>query len=254
MEAPAAGEDDVASIYSLAYRRVFQSSAPDSVPEPLCRDVRGMAKDLRVPVETFVYACLMGHKVSCPERRFRAQGLVSESAAKRVQFYRSKAVERFGTMDVGAVTMLSGKRDSVAEEVGRSEELFGGWVVGARVERGGNGVGSLYLNRELALSPYWLATEASYLKWRAEQPGGTPEVQRHRRSVAAVPAESMPELLRIRGSQVQRAVSAVLHRRGVRPSQLLTEPVITNAFRLWLSIGDALLQLRMLDQVERARF
>ncbi len=245
--------ENIASLYSLAYRRIFNRSAPDSVTDELQKDVTTQAASLRVTAETYVYACLLGHKTSCPERLFRSEGLVSASALKRVKFYRSKAVERFGTSDVKAVSRISGHDNKLSDEMGYSEELFGGWIVGARIDRGGNGVGALYANRETALSPYWLVTEPTYQKWRSEQRStGTPEVQRHRRTVALIAAKSVTALIAARAARLPSALAVVLNRHSLKPFQLLSDSKVDSAFKLWLGIGDALLQLKLLKQVEKS--
>lgn len=236
---------DLSAIYALAYSRVFNRQAPDTPANPT--EVLQAAGELGVLPETYVYACLLGHRVSSPERRFTARLLTSPAAAKRVAFYRETAVREFGTADVDAVSRVTGGCARLRGELLDAETIFGGWVVGARCTTTGNGLVALYRQRELGLSPYWLATEPTYHQWLRSH--GTTDTsqerRRHRQLVASVNPMALPELVRQRGTMLVVAAGHVLHRQGHLLDHFRTRSPVTDALRFWLALGDAILQLRL---------
>lgn len=241
---------DLASVYALAYTRIFNRPAPDTLLDAPA--VAGASRELGVSPEMYIYACLLGHRTSSPERRFNSRLLVSPTAAKRVLFYREHAAREFGTTDVDAVRRLTRDGDKLRDELLASEQLFGGWVVGARCATTGNGVVGLYRQRELALSPYWLAIEPTYARWTETTAAATEEQRRHRKLVAAVDRAARPDLARMRSGVLLPAAGHVLGRRGYSPAHFRSVPQVTNAFRFWLALGDALLQLRILNILSNA--
>jgi hypothetical protein len=238
---------DFPALYALAYSQVFVQK-PAVLPTPaIGAAVIAACVELRVTPEAYVHACLLGHQVSCPERRFSPPLLISPSAAKRVRFYQKNAAARFGTSDPAALAAVTGRVAPVtlASALLASEELFGGWIVGERLRRGGNGVAALYAHRETALSPWWLATEPTYARWRTTADVGTAETRRHRQQVADIPESAQSALLRHRATAVRQAVPRVLTRHDLRETGLAFVSPVTSAFSLWLAIGDALMQRRL---------
>ncbi len=246
--AVAHGDDaDPVALYAHAYTQVFQHKAPDLLDVTSADGVRAAARELGVTVEVYIYAVMLGHKTSSPERRFTARSVLAPAAAKRVVFFRAQAARDYGTVDVDAVTRVNGDASTLREELMNSEILFGGWIVGERVTRGGNGVAALYRARLLGLSPYWLATEPSFAKWATQaDPGTTDAMRRHIRLASLVDAAALGELRRLRGLGLRLSMLRVLQRRGVPPRSLRMSSPITNAFRAWLDLGTAVLQLQLL--------
>ncbi len=244
---------DLPAVYAHAHARVFERKAPDMFTNPIQHaKVVAQATELGVTTETYIFSCMLGHRASCPERRFAAHLLLSPSASKRVSYYRAQAAREYGTVDVDAVSRIAGDQPRLREELLDAEELFGGWIVGERLQRGGNGVVALFRQRELALSPYWLSVEPTYARWLTTSPAApaTAELTRHRRRVSLVDPVALPELRRLRSAVVPGAVARVLQRRGLSPTDLMARTPVTDAFKMWLGIGDALLQLRLLDALE----
>lgn len=269
---PTGATPDAASLYQLIHEQVFQRRARETLPADLAQAATEAAQRLRVSLEVYFYACLLGHQVSCPERAFRATYLTNDTADKRVRFYRDKAKARFHALDLPSIARLS--PSAAAPQQGAmfdSELLFGTWIVNERCRRGGNGVAALYARRERALAPEWLATEPSYARWRETQPTapylntnrrritdddsiaeGAPvfnEIGRHRHAVSQIAPTTYRALLRRRSEVLPAAAAHVLHTHGVAPNRLAAASPITDAFQFWLHVGDALLQLRLFQLV-----
>ncbi len=258
----ASPQPDAAALYQLAHEQIFRSRARDTLLSGDALTVSRSARDLNVSLEVYLYACLLGHQVSCPERAFRAKFLLGTTAAKRVQFYRDRAVTRFHALDLTSIGNLAGRDLGLQREaLLNSEALFGAWVVSERCRRGGNGVAALYAARECALHPAWLAIEPTYAKWRKTQPEqpylksddrGAPifnEIGRHRHAIHQVNPSQWPGLTRLRNEILPTVAAQILQKHQVNPSHVLTASPVTNAFAFWLRLGDALLQLRLLQIV-----
>lgn len=259
----ASPEPDAAALYQLAHEQIFRKRAGDRLPFEHVREITRSAAELSVSLEVYIYACLLGHQISCPERAFRADLLKAPSAAKRVQFYRDRAIARFHALDLTSLGNLTGQhlghqRSALLD----SETLFGTWVVNERCRRGGNGVAALYAARECALNPAWLAIEPSYAKWRKTQPeqpylktdeAGAPvfnEIGRHRHAINQVNRTAWPGLSRLRDEILPVAAAHILQKHNVDPTHILITSPVTNAFAFWLRLGDALLQLRLLQIIQ----
>ncbi len=260
-----AARPEIAGIYSIAHEQIYgKPPAPSPFPTPeQDATIRKLAAETALSVESFIYSCLLGSKTACPERRFKPGFLCSETASRHARFYQKHAATRFGTTDTEAILNFSAASiPSIREALQHSEQLFGGWIVGERCKRGGNGVNALYRNRERALSPHWLAIEPTYRQWLSEQTRTSyierdpetgrkvfNEIERHRQSVTHIPSINIPKLQHIRSEVLPIAVAHVLQKHSVGLEQFLVASPVTNAFRLWLSIGDALLQLKLFSSL-----
>ncbi len=71
-------------------------------------------------------------------------------------------------------------------------------------------------------------------------------MRRHIRLASLVDAAALGELRRLRGLGLRLSMLRVLQRRGVPPRSLRMSSPITNAFRAWLDLGTAVLQLQLL--------
>lgn len=260
----ASAEPEATSLYQLAYEQVLARRAPDALSPSAAVTVAQSAQQLGVSTEVYIYSCLLGHQVSS-QRTFRASMLQGETAIKRVKFYRQQAVSRFNAADLASLGTLTG-RDTLAAQRSTflaNETLFGGWILGARSRRGGNGVSALFTNRECAFSPSWLAIESSYQKWRDQavdraylqtDDDGAPvfdEIGRHRYLVSKVVPATRGALLRLRSDILPTAASHVLQKHGINPSHVLVKSPVKNAFSFWLQLGDALMQLHLLKIINR---
>lgn len=230
-----ASPTDVNSVYQLAHRRVFAVASRDFVSRDTAAAVTSNAADLAMSIEPYVYAVLLGHKISCPERRFAQHFLGGESAVKRARFYRKEAARRYAVVDVTAIGALSDNTASLDCEMQRSEQLFGEWIVNTRLRNGGNGVTALYAMREMALSPYWLATEPTF----SQAPANPSKLIASRRCEVARLEPHAAELCLVRSRSLLAVAGKVSAARSV-PLRLLRGHAVTDAFRFWLALGDAL--------------
>lgn len=237
-----------AASYALAHERVF-GKVPRQLPGTATElAVVGNSRDLKMSSELYTFACMVGHKVSCPERLFVPRFLEGETAVKRATFYRKEAAKAYGVADTLALGLLSGVEiANVRRAMQDSELLFGSWIVGERVKRGGNGLKAFYRARELALSPYWLAVEKTHETWARESPG-SPVLDRHRRSIGPL-ISSTPDLVRIRAGAMQPVIAAVLAPYALKPEDLRFASPVASAARLWTSLGDAISQYGLLRQL-----
>ncbi len=241
---------DLTSTYAHAYQQVFGRVAPDTLPSPLISQINEASERLGTRPDAYLFSVMHGFKVSCPERRFYSRFLVNESAEKRVIFYRKHAARTYGVADPDSISRIAGERKELTTEMEVAEEIFGGWVVGERVRRGGNGLALLYGNRETAFSPHWLVTEGSYLRWMQAQEKGTAFQKQHRDLVLRVDANAVASLAKIRGQVVASVAGRVILRAGFDPESFRIATPVTNALKFWLGVGSALLQLRLIHGVE----
>lgn len=242
---------DICSTYAYAFQKVFGKVAKVTLTPAIISRVNLAAAELGTRPDAYIFAVLHGHRVSCPERSFQPSFLITPSAAKRVIFYRTQAAKTYGVMDPDAVGRVAHDKQGLKDEMAVAEEIFGNWIIGERVNRGGNGLVSLYGNRETAFAPHWLVTESTYLRWMKEQAGGTVLQKQHRDLVTRIDPVSVAALAKLRGQSLLSVVGRAILRHGFDPKSLVMATPVTSAFKLWLGIGSALLQMRLIQGLEQ---
>jgi hypothetical protein len=229
----------VESEYQLYHRAILRRPTNGKLKPEEISMIRHNADELSVEPGLLILASLLGHRAGGADRPFYGRMMVGPSAMRNLTTYREECGTRYGTFDASALGELTNlpPEHNVSRRLHDSENLAAAWAIRAALRR--QTVGTLYADRELALDPWWLATEPSYLSWQQEDGESVPhELQRHRQRVKlAATRAGFPAVVAARNREVLRAVLRETGRLNLDANLILVPPVITEPVRLWRGVA-----------------
>ena len=256
--------DDVQADYALCHFTVYGQEPHDHIGrvENAKERLAEISEELGCSKSLFMLAVMTAAHVSNPDRAFFANMLFGPSAVTRFESYREQCRIRFGQFDFQALELA--KPSHIRGKFLASEIIFGEFVVDSIIYcEGAVPFERLFLIREIAFDPFWLAVEESYvdsvLKPHLE---GKIEKTREANKVRSLALQSRRSLLKnksrartvfsLRASIMKEATEAVLRKYRLGSSDLLFKSPVTEPLTYWVSLGLAvrrLVLLRTLDDI-----
>jgi hypothetical protein len=231
---------------------------------PCAKDIIDGARRAGCSLRLYFLANMVGHRahqqtiIDHTDRtkgvRFTAKKLVGKIAEKRVAMYAELCRKDFGTFNIqvlGALTNKNLEHDSLEYRMQTSELTVGQFIVDWKISNGGPALECLYIDKELALDPVWLATESTYrplvLDPYLKNRHGSEAIQRHRfdvvQSIAYLKKHHDAAILayRTREQSMPKTIEEVLRLFGFRPDhfEILNKPQ-TSTLEFWSAIGRAI--------------
>ena len=230
-----------ASEFALYHRAILRKPGPNLDPKAISGLLK-LATELDVEPGLIILSTLLAHKATSEGRPFWGTMLQGPYAKGALTSYRQECTMRFGAFDASTlakVTKLPPEHD-ILRRLSDSEKLAASWGVNATFR--GQDVSGLYAERELALDPWWLATEVTYQKWVQEDTEPpTPERTRHRHRALTLCTKSKG-LRAVRRARGVVALAELLHEAGkleLNADRLLVPAVITRPDRIWRGLAVA---------------
>lgn len=240
-------------LYASCYFSVFESAAPDRLDRrsDAAKILAKSCAEAKCSLRMFMLASMMGHKSCAPARKFYANMLLGPAAIQRAVLYRGVCSKAFGTFDLQALTAITQNNSSLEARLLNSEIIAGAWITGYKMRYGGAYGTSFYAANEIALDPYWLAVEPSYVNLvlapQRDTPTDIAELRRHRFNTSRVLTDlkrhrdKARAVFGLREKIAPAALKAVLTRLGCSVEDFTTrEPVVTDLFKFWGQLAHAL--------------
>ena len=230
-----------ASELELYHRAILRRDGPKLDYEGSARLV-DTAQVLQVEPGLLILSVLLTHKAMSPDRPFRTEMLFGPWAAKALTAHRSECATRYGSFDaysLAKITHLSPDHD-IVQRLADSENLAARWAIGAALN--GTSMTGLYSERELALDPWWLATEPSYKKWVEEdEEAPALEISRHRQRALklCVKSRGLPAVIKARNTVAKTQLVSQATRLNLDPDKVLVAPIIRRPDRVWRGLAFA---------------
>jgi hypothetical protein len=243
---------DVQRLYERCYKMVFGESKIDYVrrlEDGEQRIKRGAAQS-ECSLEMFILCNMLGWKKMNKDRRFYATVLMGNGAVKRVEMYHEACRKLYGVFDARAIMSFLGledeKADSIQSSFYSSEVVAATFIVGCKVAGTKDILEQMYLEKEIAFDPVWLAIEPSYeviLRKHLEKPVGTREQLRHRYRVTSALRElkrsqaKAISAFQLRERTAARVLVEVLQRYGLTVDDLEIGKSVTDMLTFWAKLG-----------------
>ena len=252
---PDPDREDITKLYNSCYAQVFKDSK--GVPTTPTRINPEQTKRLAccvppngVPLRLFILTAMTVFHQGNPDRKFYPKHLLGPSAQTNVELYRKASALRYGVFDLTTLTSLSPATENSTQALVDSEWLAANWVVNYRVTRGKGAVTSLYSMQELSLDPRWLSTEPTYARWlKATDTPASDDMKRHRHLVTqAAQGDWRHERERLLPETVMRILAHNCHGAG----DFEAVSPVRYAMSFWASLGDAILQVKLLNFINHA--
>lgn len=249
---------DLQQLYEQCYMTIFERPPTDRLDRrPNAEKVLEEAcEQTGCTLRMFMLASMFGHRTTAPNRNFYANMLLGPYAIRRANLYRGACSKAFGTFDLQALEDIMKCEDRGLESrMLNSEIIAGQWIVGYKLRFPGPYGAPLYSSKELALDPYWLAIEKSYLNLVLVPNHGVrtdiPELNRHRFNVSKVhhnlkvdsrkKSKQLRAVFGIRERNAPEALRQVLNHFRFDPKDFTTtEPVVTDMLTFWGKLAIAL--------------
>lgn len=262
--------------YALCYMAIFGCQPKDRVGKHQSLIIKRF-REAQTSLRLFMLANMVGYqqrqktiatRLRCEEKQlFTASLLTYPSAIKRLEMYREMCRKNFGTFDLGALdTLTEGgyAENDVERRLLQSEIIAAKALIGYKLFNGGHGWEYVYKNEELALDPYWLATEDSYrehvLVPYLNGDKGSKTQANHRYGVTQVISQMKKKrdwavaIFQARERIMPKAISAVLHFWGFEAEDFEIEPEpITKAMTFWVYVGRAIQHVQCIRYAEGER-
>jgi hypothetical protein len=228
----------VRSEVELYHRAILRRGGPKLSAEVAERVVQ-LAESLSVEPGLIVLATLLGHRAGGPDRPCHATLFTGAFATSCLATYREECGRRFGTFDAAQLGDVAGlpEEHNVARRLDRCEEFAAHYAVNATLN--GTRWTTIFAERELALDPWWLATEAAYSGWlRDAEPTPSPELRRHRaRRDLALKRPGLRAVVNYRERIAHACAVREATRRHLNADHVLVPPVATPA-TLWRAVAN----------------
>lgn len=211
------------------------------------------SNQLGVEPGQLILAALLAHRSGGADRPFYGRMLVGQNATRHLITYRDECATRYGTFDTGLLGDIANlpRNHNVITRLTASEELATSWAVRKHLslkhdvmdDHAAPDVDSLYEMRELALDPWWLATEPSYHRWASRERDweeNAHELKRHRQRVAmATQRAGIMAVITARNQIAKDVVLREATRRGLSHNDVLVTPVFSEPLKLWRAVAQA---------------
>jgi len=258
----------VRSEFQLYHRAVLRKPGK-SLGDDVVSAIITNANNAKVEPGQIILAALLAHRRGNEEgkedRPFYPSALAGPSSLRHLAFYREECARRYGTFDaslLGDVAQLPSNHN-ISKRLRDSEELASRWAIDSYLG-GAENLYSLYEQREIALDPWWLATEPSYLRWvgrLAERDAdelaqvedakdfemmrsGMHALKRHRhRAVIASKQPAFPAVVSMRSKLVVQVALIQATHFGLSHS-VLVPPVYDKPTGLWHAIARTIIASR----------
>jgi len=250
--------NELQQLYERCYLTIFERAPTDRLDRrPRAAEILQAACDQTgCTLRMFMLASMFGHRATAPQRTFYANALLGPYAIRRAELYRGACSKAFGTFDLQALNNVMKTQDQGLEaKMLNSEIIAGQWIVGYKLRYPGAYGLPFYQSKELALDPYWLAIEDSYIRLVLLPNRGVhseiSELNRHRYAVSKVHHELKKDSRRkgrqtkavfsIRERNAPIAIKRVLVHYGFSPDDFTTRsPEVTDMMTLWGQLSIAM--------------
>lgn len=253
--------------YRKAHMMVFDREPEDRISKwnKASRVMQELANEFNCSVRMVMVSVMLAHKLTGADQLFYSNMLLGNSAKGRLKAFKSEAQKQYASFNIETLEKLTGnKMDPYAEDMLRSEILFGQFIVNYKLGNAGKTPLDLFYNQtEHELDPVWLAIEPTYkpiLDRHIQKQEGTKFIQEHRyhvgkAHVALKRAKLKAALVfKSREAIMQRAIEEVLRplHFDIREFDVEPEP-ITDIFRFWSRLGLAVLRCVLHDYLDNRR-
>jgi hypothetical protein len=249
---------DVFKLYQRCYSAVFNERADNLARiQGAKAKLESHAKEAGCSVELYIMACMLSH-VNVGGRRFYATQLFGKSTPRLVRECRLAAIRKYGVSDSAAIADLFGAEDrfdQLKQKIIDTERLVGLWLVGFKRTRGGKPHNGLYLRRELALEPAWLAFEQSYADWLSDDPPVSESRNEHRQKVKEIRSWIEPRsdvvaaVQKVRQDAFIHTVHLVVSQFGFELTSFMAPNPVTDIVRFWGRLGLAIQHVDCLKMI-----
>jgi hypothetical protein len=266
---PVEGQDpdlaNLESVYAFCYEWVFQKKARGN----LLRNrtlILERVREAGTSVKLFLLANMLGWKKSHGDTDFYPKTMTGTAAVYQVKTFAATCQKLYGTFDITSLDQLMGS-DVAAQDFEahmlNSEVTAGAWIVNYKLFHEGVPFRRLYVEKEMALHPYWLAIEPSYYDNVLAQYEGGPEsgcstlLRRHRWNTIQVISKLKRQsckaiaVFRSRERIMPEAIRRVLSQRGLRAEHFQVENIpVVDTIRFWTRLGIAIQHYECLKFVD----
>lgn len=250
--------NELQQLYERCYMTIFERAPTDRLDRrPRAAEIlQAACEQTGCTLRMFMLASMFGHRATAPNRNFYANALLGPYAIRRAELYRGACSKTFGTFDLQALTtIMKGHDQGLEAKMLNSEIIAGQWIVGYKLRYPGAYGVPFYQSKELALDPYWLAVEDSYIRLvllpNRDTRTDIPELNRHRFAVSKIHHELKKDSRRkgrqtkaifgIRERNAPEAVKRVLSHFGFSPNDFTTRaPEVTNMMAFWGQLSTAM--------------
>jgi hypothetical protein len=263
--------DDLEGLYVHCYQWVFESKP--QLNKGLRKHlsfVQTAAAKLGVSVKLFLLTNMLGWKMTHQEfgetNRFSLAQVTNQKGIDCVKTYSDVCHKKYGTFDITSLDRLMesdiASKDAYAVLL-NSEIIFGSWIVNHKLFHSGRVAETFYREKEVAMNPYWLASEPSYredilIPFKDEQGRVVNKLlERHRwNAKQAVAKMKLTPLIalrifRLREKAMTEAIHRVLAQRGLRAEhfQIERKPQVS-ALKFWVRLANAIQHYECLKFIE----
>lgn len=166
-----APEDNLDAIYQATYRMVYGSNPGHTLGVWFTERMRPIARQAKVTLPQYILINMVGYQLAWPDKEFTPGCLVDNRALARVNTYAKACRERYGSLDLTSLDMLT-KQDNarfdLRTRMSDTEFTVGCWIINWKLDNEGPPYTPLFDALELELDVNWLAIEPRF-KDRLEQ-------------------------------------------------------------------------------------
>jgi len=262
--------DMMQEVYVQCHNTVFGEDTRELVG-PYKREIAARAEEANLSIRTFILACMFGYHstkanaighTEAATRAFTPKTLTFPSAPATARTYTKLCREKFGAFSLSAITALSGEdfaKNDFTKQMLTSEVTAGTFIIGWKLKNDGLPYRELFSNKEVDLSPHWLATCPHYeeivLKPYTKEQFGSRMERRHRSAVIHVIRDmgrnrnTAKAVFYARQLAAPESVKQVLGFFGYRSHDIesVNKPV-TDMLTMWLDLA------RCIQQVEAMKY
>ena len=227
---------------SAACIMVLRDSPVGQLTSDQAAAITASSDELGVEISLYLTSVASGWRQAHPGEPMPANAAAGPWAVRQVMAHRRAAADQFGYFDAHAISELTKQPEPAALLV--SEKIACQQVMDGRFKGYKASLSRLYEDRELALDPAWLATEASYWRWVGQDDQApSAELRKHRRR-AGLCLKQSAGLAVARSKLCARVIADRLAQHSV-PHRVFNWPgVVTSVPKLWMSAVDAALEWR----------
>lgn len=252
-------------VYSLCYEWIFDKKARGNIDKER-NIILQRAKEANASLKMFMLANMLGWKQSHHGTNFYPRCLTGESAVEQVKVFASICQKQFGTFDISSIDLLTGGNIADQDFEGHllnSETITGAWIVNYRLFKSGNMLKKFYAEKEIALHPFWLATEKSYcdtvLALEPDIPTYDQDdvIRKHRWNARRVISKLKKDTRRAilvfstRARIMPAAIQRVLGQRGLRPEHFRIDRLpVVDSIKFWIRLAQAIQHYECLKFVD----
>ena len=257
-------------VYAFCHEWVFGRKPAGSLDKHRALLLRRV-RESETSIKLFLLANMLGWAHSHPERNFPAKSLTGEFAVNQVKTFAAVCHKQYGVFDVTSLDRLMGTeiaKSDLSALLLSTEMTVGSWIINYKLLHRGTPAEvsrHLYAKQEIALNPYWLATEHTYYLEVVYQhlispdPSLSEALQRHRsnaiRALSRLKTYSKlaAAVFKMRETVMPEAIRRVLGLRGFQAVDFRVNPAlkVTGSIPFWTKLGIAIQHYECLNLVNK---